>query len=228
MTHYARIVPALILIALAPAALSASAYAADNTRYISITGNNADPCTLTRPCRSLPKAIQVTPAGGEIRILDSGFYGNNATINKSLTITGNGNTIFLGNIIFIKTAGTVVTLRDLTLSGEGAAVQDGIRIAAAATVHIERCVIHGFPDDAISLEANAAAKVFVIDSTLRDNGAGLDVRETSVVRISNSTITGNAIGIVNTGTVETRGNNTIRGNTTTDLAGDALTPIAGL
>jgi hypothetical protein len=37
-----------------------------------------------QPCRSLQFAVNIALAGGEIQILDSGFYGNNATINKSL------------------------------------------------------------------------------------------------------------------------------------------------
>jgi hypothetical protein len=53
-----------------------AASAADNTRYVGITGNNANPCTLVQPCRSLQRGINVTPAGGELQILDSGSYGS--------------------------------------------------------------------------------------------------------------------------------------------------------
>ena len=44
--------------------------AADNIRYVSTTGNNANTCTLSAPCRSLQRGINVTPANGELRILN--------------------------------------------------------------------------------------------------------------------------------------------------------------
>jgi hypothetical protein len=78
-------------LACATATYIATAQAADNFRYVSSSGNNANPCTLAKPCRSLQRGVQVTPAGGELRILDSGSYGNNATIKKTMTISGNGN-----------------------------------------------------------------------------------------------------------------------------------------
>jgi hypothetical protein len=151
---------------------SAAAQAADNTRYVSISGNNANACTLAAPCRTLQKGINATPAGGELRILDSGNYGNNANIGKSLTISGNGHTVILANPITINNAAAVVALRGLTLNGQGTIFQ-GISITAAATVHIERCVIHGFTGDGILATATATGvEVYVLDSISRDNGGG--------------------------------------------------------
>jgi len=228
MTPYARAVRALfIAAALAPAAFSAAAYAADNTRYISIAGSNANPCTLAQPCKTLQRGVAMTPAGGELRILNSGFYGNNATIRKSLTITGNGNTVFLGAALTVNAPGAVVAVRDLTINGQGT-IHSGIHIAAASTVHIERCVFHRFQSHGISV-FSMDADVFVIGTTARDNGAsGLFTQPGTQVRISNSTFTANLIGINNVqGTIETRGNNTVRGNTT-NVLGDALTLFVGL
>jgi hypothetical protein len=308
--------PALLSLTVAAMALLAGhAQAADNTRYIGIAGNNANPCTLAQPCRSLQKAIGVTLAGGEIQILDSGFYGNNATINKSLTITGNGHTVYLGAVLTINKADAVVALRGLVLNGQGT-IAEGIRITTAAAVHIERCVVHNFTSHGIVATA-PDVKVFVLDSIVRDNGghgftisgagashvtidnsrvennhgtgvlvsgglaaihrstvsrhvsqgifvdggSAVSVTSTmsvenptgffvksgstltmesslahgngtglfvtgSTARISNSTFTENTIGINNSGVVETRQNNTVRGNTT-DVNG-ALTPIGGI
>jgi len=228
MTPYARAVRALfIAAALAPAAFSGTAYAADNTRYISIAGSNANPCTLAQPCKTLQRGVAMTPAGGELRILNSGFYGNNATIRKSLTITGNGNTVFLGAALTVNAPGAVVAVRDLTINGQGT-IHSGIHIAAASTVHIERCVFHRFQSHGISV-FSMDADVFVIGTTARDNGAsGLFTQPGTQVRISNSTFTANLIGINNVqGTIETRGNNTVRGNTT-NVLGDAPTPFSGI
>lgn len=143
-----RVFKLLTLVACATAAYSSAAQAVDNTRYISITGNDASDCTLAAPCRNLPRGKNSTPAGGELRILDSGDYGNSGTVNKSLTISGNGNTVFLRNPIIIDNANAVVTLRGLTLNGQGT-IANGISIVAAAVVHIENCVVHNFSQDGI-------------------------------------------------------------------------------
>jgi hypothetical protein len=50
---------------------------------------------------------RASPAGGEVQILNSGST-NNATVNKSLTISGGGHTVYLGTNIIINKAGAVV------------------------------------------------------------------------------------------------------------------------
>ena len=153
----------------ANAAMAASAaQAADVIRYVSITGKNSNACTLTAPCRTLQRAINFAPTGGEVRILDSGFYGNNATIRKSLTITGNGFTVMLDCPIVVNDAGAVGTLRGLMLDGQGA-VTTGIRIDAATAVHVERCVVQGFSGVGIAATAQGVG-LFVVNTISRDNG----------------------------------------------------------
>jgi hypothetical protein len=326
--HTGLIFKLLVLTACAMAA-SSVAKAVDNTRYISINGNNANACTLAAPCLTLQRGIDATPAGGELRILDSGFYGSDATVSKSMTITGNGNTVFLDASIVINDADAAVTLRDLTLNGQGANFE-GIDIIAAAAVHIEQCTIHGYSRYGISAVADEV-QVFVRDSIMRDNrlggitvgsGASLLMIDESyfanngrdgtddagiaigsghatisrsaasgnptgihvygtasvsivstavvqndtngavatgtfpnsnctltvesslvhgagvngllavsgcIVRISNSTFTGNGRGIQNSGAVvETRQNNTVRGNGTDLSGGNPLTPFGGI
>jgi len=159
----------LALLAAAACAAAALPTAAQATvRYVSTTGNNANPCTLAQPCRSLQRGINRTPEGGELRILDSGNYGNNANIAKSMTISGNGNTAVLGNPITITESNAKVVLRRLVLNGEGS-VAHAVDITAAAAVHIARCIIRNFTSDGIRLTA-ANSKLFVNRSVVRDNG----------------------------------------------------------
>ena len=197
----------LALAVCATAACSAAAQAADNTRYVSIAGSNANACTLAAPCRSLHKGITKTPAGGELRILDSGFYGNNATINKSMTINGNGNTVYLGAALTIDDAGASVALRNLVLDGQGT-VAEGIRITAATAGHIERCVVYGVTQTGIRSTA-AGAAVFVSDSVSRNNTNGLDVSGASQLTIDNSRFENNS----NQGALVSGGPATIRRST---------------
>jgi hypothetical protein len=171
--------------------------AADNIRYVSITGKNANPCTLAQPCRSLQRGINLTPAGGELRILDSGDYGANGIIRKSMTVNGNGNTIFVTNGVVINNATAIVALHGLVLDGQGTAAI-GVNIIAANTVRIERSVIHDYSGNGI-VAAATGVKVFAFDVISRDNGgSGFNIVGTgSRVTIDNSRFENNAANGVN-------------------------------
>jgi hypothetical protein len=77
--------------------------------------------------------------------------------------------------------------------------------------------------------ASPGGTITVDSSVAHGNGGnGLAVNLGGAARISNSTFTSNATGINNiSGTVETRENNTVRGNTNNQVSG-ALTPIGGI
>ncbi len=125
-------------------------------------------------------------------------------------------------------------------NGFGISVGGGI-----ATIH--RSIASGNANSGISSTDNSVAVtltssvtaqngigIFVVSgSTLamesslaHGNGDGLLVSNGSTARISNSTFTNNTTGINNAGTVETRQNNTVRGNTTNVVG--ALTPLGAL
>jgi hypothetical protein len=178
----------------AAVAWSAAAHAADNTRYVSITGSNANACTLAAPCRTFQRGINVTPAGGELQMLDSGDFGVNATIRKSLTVNGNGHTVYLANPITIDQDGIVVAVRNIVLDGQGT-VTHGIHIKAAAAAHVERCVVRQFADSGIRSEGGNETDIFVLDTIARNNGAsGLILAGSLVGRnltVDNSRFEGN-------------------------------------
>src|ERR1700722_12172353 len=69
-------------------AVSAQARGAIRT-YVSITGSDSNPCSLTAPCRHFQAAVNATSAGGEVDALDPGGYGS-FTINQAVTIEGEG------------------------------------------------------------------------------------------------------------------------------------------
>src|SRR4051812_32948641 len=55
--------------------------------YLSISGNDTNPCTLQAPCRLLPAALAAVADGGEVWMLDSGNYNTSVvSINKSVSI----------------------------------------------------------------------------------------------------------------------------------------------
>ena len=81
------IAAALALAVTLPAA-PANAQTAIRT-YVSITGNDTNPCSLTAPCRHFQAAANATAAGGEIDALDPGGYGS-FTISQAISIEGEG------------------------------------------------------------------------------------------------------------------------------------------
>src|SRR5262245_38368222 len=66
-------------------AVAAPAGAQATRTWVSATGDDANPCSRTAPCRTLTGSIPKTAAGGEINAIDPGSYGP-VTITKAITI----------------------------------------------------------------------------------------------------------------------------------------------
>jgi hypothetical protein len=160
-------------------ALSAAAQA-QAVRFIRTNGNDANACTLTQPCRTFLRGVQATPVRGELRLLDSGPFGNGVTIAKSITVTGNDNTLILTGPIVINHPAAKVAFRDLLLTGLGT-TPTGIVVTAAATVHIVGCEIERFAFDGVQVNSADATEIFVSDTISRNNGEdGMDIRGEAV------------------------------------------------
>jgi hypothetical protein len=163
-------------LALALSAVFALAAAEAQAAVFFITYNGVDtrPCSRTLPCRQLQRAVNVASDGDEIQILESGEYSGTVNINKSVTISADGisatltHTAANGLGVRINTAGKVVTLRGLLLSGRGSGLR-GITIQQAAAVHIENCDVERFRGDGIFV-SNSPAEVYISDTASRLNG----------------------------------------------------------
>jgi hypothetical protein len=196
---------------------------AQNTRFISSAGDDANLCTREASCRTLQRGITRTPAGGELQILDAGVYGNDVIVNKSITISAVGVSATAGNIM-VDAPGATVVLRGLLLSGTGGNTH-GILVANAATVHIVDCQIERFRQRGISIDADNV-EVFVANTAVRGNGnAGLWLPSSSSgarVVISTSRFENNSTtGVGNNGTGRSQitiENSIISGNGTGGIA----------
>src|SRR4051812_44970447 len=124
------------------AILFLSTAAGAEIRYVAATGKDANPCTLTAPCKTLQRGVDVTSGGGELHVLNSGTYGA-ATIVRSLTLSGDASVTIRGQITINAAAATVV-LRGLNLNGAELGEVSGIDIRAAAAVQIENCEVERF------------------------------------------------------------------------------------
>jgi hypothetical protein len=181
----------LIFAAFAITACSAAAEAQYIT-YVATNGNDANPCVaVTAPCKTLQRAVNVTPANGTVRVLTP--LQSSVFINKSILIEGDKTSI-VGQIT-IGGATAVVTLRGLALDGVGGYV-NGINITNAAAVHIEDCTVERYAGDGIKLNTTAATKLFVVNTVSRDNlnnGDGLHIEAVNAhVEIQDSRFDRNA------------------------------------
>src|SRR4029079_4679432 len=113
-------------------------------------------------------AISKTADGGFINVLDSGGFGA-LTITKSITIDGEGahaGVLAAGTQGFIiNAAGKKVTLRNLAIESPSVTSPGsvGVRVIAAAEVHIEKCWIGRFTSHAIDFNPTGGGEGFIDD-----------------------------------------------------------------
>jgi len=173
--------------------------------YLSVTGSDANPCTVTAPCRLLPAALTAVDVGGEIWMLDSAnFNTSTVSITKSVTIlaipgelgsvVGNG-----GTALSINGAGIEVTLQNLNILGlPGAFADIGINVNDAAKVNVVSCNISRFTgtgSNGLGIWVNPGAnapKVNVIGSIIRGNAHGIVVAGNGSATISKTHVIGNS------------------------------------
>ncbi len=141
--------------------------------FVASTGNDANPCSLTLPCRGFAAAVSAVAAGGEVIVLDSAGYGS-FTIDRSVTVTSPagvyaGISVFSGHDgIVIDAPGVIVTLNGLTIVGQGG--NAGINFLQGAKLTVENCEIAslGGANVAAILAQAPGGKVLVRDTIVRD------------------------------------------------------------
>lgn len=148
-----------------------SAHATVQRTFVSQLGSDANPCTISLPCRGFTAALAQTNVGGEIIVLDSAGYGP-VTITNSVSIIAPegvyaGITVATGAGVTVGGSSLRVVLRGLTINGQGGNL--GVAVFATnSEVHVERSVISGMTGVAISVNA-AGTRVYVEDAQLRSN-----------------------------------------------------------
>lgn len=168
--------------------------------YLSVSGNDANPCTLAAPCRLLPAALAVADPGGEVWMLDSAnFNSSPVNITKSVTILAVpgalGSVVAAGgDAIVVDTASISVTLRNIVVLNFSAGGH-GINFLQGTRVILEGCEIYGLPLNGINATAPGGT-VSVIDSTIRQNGgAGVHLAGTVTGNLSNAKVMHHTTGV---------------------------------
>jgi hypothetical protein len=164
-------------------AVVGSAQAQGTRTWVSGTGDDANPCDRTSPCKTFAGAIGKTAAQGEISAQDPGGFGT-LTITKSITINGdNGITSVLASGIngFVINAGQndVVVLRNLSINGSGTGIS-GIKVVKVGTLVVDNCKIYGFTGNDIDVSVPYAANILVKNSTISGGAIGAKLNSTAI------------------------------------------------
>jgi hypothetical protein len=162
--------------------VAASASAQLARSFVSVTGDDGNPCYRLLPCRSLNRATSQTAANGEVIVLDSGQY-DGMVITTAITITAPPYVQAVitaaggGGVVFTINAGPSdeVVLCGLDIDGIGGATTYGIEVLGVGTLLVDRCVIHGITGVS-GILFSTAGRLSVQDTEVRDCGfAGIDV-----------------------------------------------------
>jgi hypothetical protein len=141
--------------------------------FVSTAGNDANPCTLSQPCRNFGAAVAAVASGGEVVALDSGGYGP-VTISKAVSLVAP-----LGvHAAIAPTSGTAievnvgsserVVLRGLFLNSQGASY--GIQFLGGETISLERLIVRRFTENGVLMRLG---NLIVSDSVLSENNTGI-------------------------------------------------------
>ena len=209
-------------------ALAPQASAQATRTWVSGVGDDANPCSRTAPCKTLPGAISKTAEYGEINAIDPGGFGA-VTITKSITIdltsTEGGvlNNNGVNGINVVAPPDDVGVLRGLDIHGAPTAPAacanpaSGVRIVSAGKVRIEDSTISQ-QQRAIWAQPTSAVDLLVNRVDIANNcvgGVALEPASGGSVRatVVNSSISNSGTALrAASGAAAWLGNTTVFGN----------------
>jgi hypothetical protein len=178
--------------------ISTMAFGQATRTWVSGVGDDVNPCSRTAPCKTFAGAISKTAKDGEISVLDPGGFGT-ITITKSITINGTHGQGYGSILAAGATQGVLVNITDpadvrktvrlnsLHINGASTGTH-GIRILAAANVHVNDTIIDGFTSRGIEVALTAtSSNIYVTDTQIRKCNIGMRITTTS----------GFAVGVLN-------------------------------
>jgi hypothetical protein len=168
--------------------------------FVSSTGVDSNPCTITAPCASFAAAYAAVAPNGVIAALDPGKYGP-LTITSSVTVDGNGWSAITspasGNGIVVTAGAGNVVLRGITVDGAAATGTQGILYISGASLTIDGCVVRNMKAGGLIVGTSAESALTVTNSSFENNGTGVQIQPSaggSVFAAFDATqITGNSV-----------------------------------
>jgi len=142
--------------------------------WVSGVGDDANPCSLTAPCKTFAGAISKTAAGGEINTLNPGGYGA-LTITKSIRIiaqSGVAGVLVAGTNGITVSAGAndAVQLEGIVFDGTSSGL-NGILFNSGASLVIRNCEIFGFTQWGLLFTPTTTSKLEVSNTIVTNNGS---------------------------------------------------------
>jgi hypothetical protein len=185
---------------------------AQTTRaWISGTGDDANPCSRTAPCKTFTGAMAKTVPCGEIDALDPGSSGA-LLITQGVTIDGGGGEVVAllaqgANAITISNGNSScpsVIIRNIKLQGfapiSGAGLA-GISVTQGSLV-LDHVDIANFTADCVNFQSSTAATLTIINSDFTNCGpAGLEVGfsgggKVNTAAVMNSSFENSTVGVL--------------------------------
>jgi len=193
--------------------------------FVSSTGNDANAatnCAQTAPCKTFAGAFPTVTPGGELIALDTAGYGPLTNINKAITVAAiPGATAFVivatgtDGFTINGAASDLITVRNVSFNGTGAASTNGIRHntgklviesclftqltaglrVVGGTVTVKESNFVGNPGRGI--HASGTGKVDAIGILIASNGTGVTADgncANTFVRIDSGSVNNNTLG----------------------------------
>jgi hypothetical protein len=189
-----------VLAAFLAITLNVTPASAQATRtWVSGTGDDANPCSRTAPCKTFAGAISKTAAAGEINVIDPGGFGA-VTITKAITIRSDhveAGVLVSGTNGIVVAAGAAdhVVLYGLDIEGVNLGL-NGVQITSGGTIQIINCTIHQFTGSGVNVvSSTAGTRVTIKDTIITKNMVGVNVQGNGVANSANimdTLIDGNA------------------------------------
>ena len=166
--------------------------------FVSSTGNDANAasnCPQTTPCKTFAGALPTVTPGGELIALDTSGYGpltGGNSISKAITIAAvPGATAFVvaafGTAGFTVTAGVsdLVTLRNISFNGAGAAGTSGIIFITGKGLVVENCTFASLTGSGLAASSGVIA---IKDSSFNASGIGITFTQTAKGEVVNTEV----------------------------------------
>ena len=208
---------------------SLSAYAAQRT-FVSSTGNDGNPCSLTLPCRGFAAAVAQTNYAGEVVVLDSAGYGP-VSITQTVSIIAPpgvfaGITVAFPNVngVTVDGVAAIVILHGLTINGQGAPLlHNGIQFTQGSKLTVEDCEISGFPIAGIFVIA-PNSNVVVRNTVMHENSGGFGAIGLVTATLDHVRIDGGNGGVGASNGAHVTVTDSVLTNNATDAVGSSASP----
>ena len=162
--------------------------------FVGVNGNDGNDClSPALACRTLNAGVGKVDAQGEVIVFESGSYAG-ATITKAVKINvPSGVVAFSALTIDANPTGSaVVVIRGITLKALAPGSGNGLTVTSG-NLFLENSVIDGW---AVGMSVvSPGSKVFLKNSTLRNNTTGLSVTTSSQLVIEGAQFENNGTGL---------------------------------